>query len=244
MPSANEPSWLPVLGEIVIPLVLGLISALAYLYRRKRTRISYRWTETPLVRVTSGYHDELEIQYRGEPVSTLSVFELALLNSGNQDIPETAWSTPMKLSFGDSARVLKVRINAVWDDDLHPRLRLLPNDEEARTVELQPLLLNHGDGMRLAFVVEGGVMQPPHARIQGVKRLEAIRDVGAPVRSPSLIVAFFIFAAVASAVVMATSGLTVAGSMITGGSLGYLAKEAWDRLRIGYREHRSQASRV
>lgn len=158
-----------------ISAIAAIISALALVLFARRRRLSWGYTRLPVVSVASAVRDQLTVQYRGAPIDSAWIVSLTVVNTGSAAIPRADFDIPVSIHFADGVRILSADIEAAQPADLPVVLRrgiFLEGGKDLVTIE--PLLLNPGDGFKLALVVSGAPGEPKPvfaARISGVKAL-------------------------------------------------------------------------
>lgn len=136
---------------LAITIVLGLaaigVSIWLYLKQRSRKGLSKDVQVTRLVSVHGEARDKITIQYEGEQIKQVHLIEVALKNSGNVPIRPEDFERPITIELGDGTP-LTVDVADSTPDKLKPEVQSTP-----RGIELQPLLLNEDDSLKVKILV-------------------------------------------------------------------------------------------
>lgn len=157
---------------VVLALITASLSALWTWRRRELKELTRMWRVSSLLEVGSKVQAEISITFRGLPVRSLKLQEVGFVNTGNRPIARADFDQPIRISFGEKAQVLSWRISA--SRPLELPIQLLEEHVEGatvRTVSIEPLLLNAGDGFSIEFLVEGDAFLETLCRISGVARI-------------------------------------------------------------------------
>lgn len=176
---------------VVLALITASLSALWTWRRRELKELTRMWRVSPLLEVGSKVQAEISITFRGFPVRSLQLHEVGFVSTGNRPIARADFDQPIRISFGEKAQVLSWRISA--SRPLELPVQLLKEHAEGatvRTVSIEPLLLNAGDGFSIEFLVEGDALLETLCRISGVER---IRESAMGADKPDKIDAVFSF---------------------------------------------------
>jgi hypothetical protein len=157
-------------------------------------------SDVPVVSVNDQYSDGLIIQYRGSPLSSLSVLDLRIRNNGTLPIRASDFEEPLALTFRGHL-LASPQINSAQPEMLRPEIALDPP-----TVKLKPLLLNPGDWFILRVLLAdrsiGGAPFSVMGRIVGVRLIETGIQIATPPIGNRLrggIIFFMIFISLAAA---------------------------------------------
>jgi len=125
------------------------------------------------------------------------------------------FSSPLRFSFNEGSNVIAVKVTAKTSPSLDVRL----NYDKEHVLDVEPLLLNPGDGFSLHLVIEGMETMPAvSGRIAGITHAE-IGDFDGLRRVPLPIFWVTVGAALLSGV---TSLMVLAHAMTTGESAFFL----------------------
>lgn len=158
-------------GVIVALLIAGL-SALWAWRRRELREITLMSRVSPVLHVGDDLQGEISVTFRGEPVRSLKLYEIAFVNTGNRPLLRSDFDQPVRVSFGNGASILRWRISASRPLELPVEIStksVAPSPLASITVE--PLLLNAGDGFAIECLVEGNALINTHCRIVGVQQI-------------------------------------------------------------------------
>lgn len=163
-----------VLGSPVWTVLATVLAAVAiwvsvWLYRRQRTRksLSYAIKVTELVSVHQAAKGRIKILFDEEEIGRVHLVEARIENDGNVPITLQDFQQAFVLDLGEGATALTADVTARTPDDLP--VRVSPNLNQ---VEIQPLLLNPGDGLRIKMFARDLQKKPvPHCRIVGISKL-------------------------------------------------------------------------
>lgn len=103
---------------------------------------------TQLVNIHSEARDRITIHFEGEQIKQVHLIEVLLKNSGNVPIRPEDFERPITVQFEAGAMPLTVDMGGKTPSELTPEFQLIENG-----VQLQPLLLNAGDSLKLKILV-------------------------------------------------------------------------------------------
>jgi len=155
---------------VIITVFLGLaaiaVPIWVYLKQRSRKDFSKEVQVTQLVNIHSEAKDRITIHYEGEQIKQVHLVEIDLENSGNVPIRAEDFERPLTIELGLGIPIT-VDVTSTTPNELEPRLEVTP-----RGVELQPLLLNAGDSLKLKILVRDFVGEVAFDyRIVGISKL-------------------------------------------------------------------------
>lgn len=144
------------LGQFVVGLagvVVGAAGIWITLKLRDRKELAYEIiSNVPAFTIQPSVQGEIEVLFKGKPVTSLSEVILKIWNSGNKAIDEDAYRVPVSIRFGQGAEVKDARIRST-----HPeRIRSHAEDSlnwTAEHVQLNKLALNKGQGLELETIL-------------------------------------------------------------------------------------------
>lgn len=112
----------------------------------------------------------LTVRWKGQDVSNLRLLELTVENTGSEPIRPSDFATPLILTISeeDPGEILDVR-----SVDAHPPTVATNVQTTPKRVDIQPLLLNPGDGFSLSLVTTS--VAPLALRTQA--RIAGVHDV-------------------------------------------------------------------
>lgn len=158
--------------SVIVALITASLSALWTWRRREFKELTRIWRVSPLLEVGNKVQAEISISFRGLPVRSLELHEVGFVNTGNRPIARTDFDQSVRISFGQKAQILSWRISASRPLDLPVQLLEKPTEGATlRTVSIEPLLLNAGDGFYVEFWVEGDAFLETLCRISGIERI-------------------------------------------------------------------------
>lgn len=183
----------------LVSTILAIIAILAAYHRvfiSRPTKALQVIVDQPvsLVDIRPEAAQDIEVFYRGESVSNISLLQARVKNSGNQPITEDDYSRPLSFSFAPGSNLADVAV-AMSDP---PNIGMIISQTSECRAEAVPTLLNPGDTVTVRFVVIGGSSDSiledleTDARIAGVREVEFLPS--SPEQPPSalLIVGVFI----------------------------------------------------
>jgi type II secretory pathway pseudopilin PulG len=136
---------------LVITIVLGLaaiaVPIWVYLKQRSRKDLAKDVQVTRLVSIHNEAKGRITIHFEGEQIEQVHLVEVRLTNSGNVPIRPEDFERPITIELG-SGTPLSADIAETTPARLDPKAQITP-----RGVELQPLLLNTGDSLKLKILV-------------------------------------------------------------------------------------------
>lgn len=179
-------NWLVIVLAVVPPAVLW------YVFQRGRSdlRITID-ADVPVVSLEQQFADSVRIFFGNEQVSSLSVIELSIENTGNRPVERSAFDSPLVFVFPGRVTA-KPAVLDRRPDALAPDLRLIPPD----TVTVAPLLLNGGDRFRIRAYVADRVPDAAPVRVWG--RVSGISEISIQSRAEDVITVFYWIGVLAS----------------------------------------------
>lgn len=103
----SNPVWLGLIIAAVGILISLIVPVAIYQKQRSKKEISYRViTNVPLLNIKDEVKDNFKVLFHGEPVSDATFVSVNVWNSGNAPIEEADFIDPIKLSFGDNAKII------------------------------------------------------------------------------------------------------------------------------------------
>lgn len=155
-------SWLGIVVTIITGVLVAIIS-LRLEYKtglfnaRQRKELTYEIvSKAPLVSKNQEHlSDKLEILYDKKLVQVVESIVIEIANTGNKAIASGDIEKNLSLSF--PGRILDVSITQTIPKDLQVELQQTHDS----MVEIQPLLLNRNESIRLAVVIADPTDDPP-----------------------------------------------------------------------------------
>lgn len=162
----------------------------------KQLRIVFLGT-TSLVKVEKSIEEDIEMTYRGLPITSLSLVQVRIENAGNQTIRETEYSVPIKFEFPSQTEIVgpvEVECNFSGSE--------ISVQTEQNIATLPSVMLNEGDQMTIGFLLVNmpvDTSTPPYGvvgRIEGgkVTTADAASAQREDIPSPVVIVIFAVIA--------------------------------------------------
>lgn len=138
-----------------------------FLLGRRRKRISYFLSETQVI----GLHEKLppsrvQILFDGTAVTEVRLVVVAVTNSGNEPIRVEDFERPLRFSWPEPTKILSAKLSEVNPGNLQPTIKAGVNE-----IVVNPLLLNPGDWLRIAALINQVGILSVDARVVGVKRI-------------------------------------------------------------------------
>jgi len=158
--------------------LLGIVAGLlaAWHYSEKRGLTVYLDTEIPVVSVNEEFAEDIEVQYRSTPISSLHVLQLTVKNSGNRPIERPDYDTPLSFQYGGAVASSPTLVECN-PSSLTPELTVSSPD----SVTLQPLLLNARDSFtfRTFILNKRNAVDPVriNGRISGITEIRLRTDI-------------------------------------------------------------------
>ncbi|WP_207281232.1 hypothetical protein [Pseudomonas sp. FW300-N2F2] len=115
--------------------------------------------------------DELQIFYRGEPVSGISRLDFLIVNNGEKPISASEIVLAPTIYFDSGSKVLSAKITSMDPPDINAKLIILGDDNAVR---IDPNLLNPTDYVRMSIYLRNppAVLPRVQARITGLKKVD------------------------------------------------------------------------
>jgi hypothetical protein len=112
--------------------------------------------ENPPFVDTGDLSQELSISYKGETVTSLSLLEISLENSGTKSVLEDDYQQPIRIVFPRSSKIIDARIINAFPRNIYPEITAKDN-----TATVSPVLLNSGDRIIIRLIVND---MPPRCK--------------------------------------------------------------------------------
>jgi len=177
----RDPMWQAIAAAIgLVGIATSIIlGAVVYLLQRRRKQLGYRvLARTRVISVEEQVQEEVVIAFRGALVRDVHLVMVELVNSGNQPIVPDDYHRPLRIDLGEGSRVLSVDVAESKPEGIGAS----PSLAESRgAVEINPVLLNPGDSLRLKMLVSqfsGSV--DVSGRVVGVKEIRYLGADGFP----------------------------------------------------------------
>jgi hypothetical protein len=169
--------------QFVLTTIIGLISiASAYniffLEKPVKSIQIVVLSAASLIDVESSISKDIQISYKGNNVSNLSLIQAKIENNGNQPIIDSDYARAIRFIFPSEARVLEANITESAPENIGISLQTISN-----TVTFSPALLNPQDRLIIRFLVTGipneSVSKPftVDARIVNLNRIDVISAI-------------------------------------------------------------------
>lgn len=169
----RDPLW-QFAGALLSAVAIVVTVWIAWSQRRNK-RLTYRMRTSQLVSVDAQIHDRIKITYEEQPIVDVRLAELSFKSAGNIPIVPSDFVKPLQCDFGASSRVLTAEITATEPEDLGAVIRWHGDGTDitdTARVEVEPLLLNPGDGVSIRCLVTDSTGFDVVGRISGVKTIE------------------------------------------------------------------------
>ena len=163
----SDPSWQ---GVAAILTLVSIVAGIAYV---RRPRLSWGYSSVPLITVSPGVAERLDVRFQGQPVRAAHVQRVTVVNVGAVPVPRASWDSHLTIRYGEGARVIAAEVSGASPVELTVDTAWISGDDGSLDeIQVAPLLLNPGDGFKLTLVVDGTGPEVPvpevSARIAGV----------------------------------------------------------------------------
>ena len=168
-------TWLKDYGLNAGSILLALIGiALTILLRAKiKKELSYDFTIDRILNVDENLKDDVQVYFRGDKISDLSLVRILTKNTGSDPIRKGDFEGPISYSFGEQVTILSSTIKTKSVNDLAPEIKASANE-----ILVQPLLLNSQEWFVIDILATG--LQPldvsAKCRVAGIKRVTIIDE--------------------------------------------------------------------
>ena len=136
-------------GPILVAAPIAIFIAFYFNWWRNRKSLSYEvLTSTNLFSVNSEVKHRIKITLDGKPAKDVQIVIIELLNDGYLPIEDKDFSTPLTIDFGESAEIISVENKENNPEDLPVKII-----SEKTKVEIEPLLLNRKDSLKMQILV-------------------------------------------------------------------------------------------
>lgn len=130
----------------VITLFVGVI--IAFLQRKKKAITYEVISRDQLLTISEEIEGKLQVLYEGQVVRDIRLFVVMLKNTGNVAITIADYERPLSILTGSSSKILSAVITEVNPASL--KLKIHKDDKQ---VELERVLLNAGDSIKIKLLV-------------------------------------------------------------------------------------------
>jgi hypothetical protein len=156
----------------VILAFIGVVIAILNRTQRQRKALSYEIRYlAPLVRIEEAFEGAIKILLADKPVQNPHFVEVRILNSGNLPIIAADYERSVYLRFGENARILHASVYHKDPEDLPATVSI-----EDSNVVLTPILLNSGDSIRVAVLVDQFDELKVGGHIIGIKEIKDLSE--------------------------------------------------------------------
>ena len=132
-----------------IGALLALVAVFFAAKQTKKKRLQYEvQTSSELLTQSEELAGKVQVLFENREVSNIDVWVVRVANTGNMEILQSDFVTPVRFSFAASAVVLSAAIVRSTPENLGARV-----DVESNVVTLQPLLMNSGEHMAIKMLV-------------------------------------------------------------------------------------------
>lgn len=109
----------------------------------------------------------LKVSIDGIDIESPYLTTLELVNNGSKAIPSGAFESPLELIAVGESKIVRAKIDSAIPNDIKPVMSF-----NERSVNIQPLLLNPNDQIRLTIITSGKKPKfSPRARIAGIHEI-------------------------------------------------------------------------
>lgn len=158
---------------VLVGVIGILVAIIIYYFQRQQKELAFgTMLDRNLLNVSDQLAQKVIVTFDGDPVKNIRMVLLGFKNSGTSPILETDFQQPVRITFGNEAKLLSVEVTSQVPSNLKIVASHIP---ESDCVELAPLLLNSGDYFVLqALVSVQQLSVAVDARIVGVASLAEI----------------------------------------------------------------------
>jgi hypothetical protein len=141
----------------------------------RRKALSYTVSETQLLTVHGDLKGKVQILFDGVSVPNVSLVVIKVRNSGHEPIRANDFERPLRFDFGSGARILSLDADEANQKSLKPAVRQGAGNAPAENAfELDPLLLNRGDWIKVKALVSNVGTISVDGRIEGVRDIRPV----------------------------------------------------------------------
>ena len=128
------------------------------------------WSDVSGMEAIGGLGDRISVLFDGEPVSALRMTDLAIENTGNQELRSEDFDGPLELAFEGEGQILDATITQSNPPDIRTSLSIV----DGLKAQLEPALFNAGDSVRVRLISSTDLSSPlvVTARIAGIKSVD------------------------------------------------------------------------
>jgi hypothetical protein len=205
----RDPLWQSVGVFIALLTLVVAYRVLPSQLRRKSLSYSVR-IDTLIYYTSEDIKHQIKVLFLDKEIRNLTALHIEIENDGFVEIKATDFDKPLTVVVDPPDLILSATVSGRSPEDLPVRIDTNMENE----VQIQPLLLNRGDWLRLTLLIndQGEVGRPKiSARIQGVTKIRH-----KPTQTPQVVRSFYAYRFVFFAMIIALS-VALAGWMYRAG---------------------------
>lgn len=185
----RDPVW-QFIGAVfaILAFAFGLF---LYWKQRQRKELSYEFIlRVPLVSVWEALKGRVKILFDDQPVQSIYLVAVRILNSGNLPIISADYERPVSLCFSENTTVVSAGVSETKPKSLQAVIKI-----EGKKVVLAPVLLNGGDSITLSVLVDRFDQPSVDGRIVGVNDIRELERKSEVIPAALAFPLFFMFTA-------------------------------------------------
>lgn len=162
-----------IIGTLVA--IVAIVATYDVFFRSKAIKEVKVVTSLPLslVDINPDAAKDIEVRYKGKPVSNISLLQLQITNTGNQPILESDYTKPLSFSFTPNNEILDAAIIS----SNPPNIGMEISQQSQNSVEMSKTLLNPQDSISIKFVIKGSVGDALLREFNAAGRIVGVKDI-------------------------------------------------------------------
>lgn len=154
-----------------LAIIVAVATAFYFQWWRNRKRLSYDILSDVELVSANKIRDKVEIRYEGQPVDTVQLLVVKLINDGYQPIKKDEFERPIRFTFPD-VKVLTAEKEEFQPDNIATEIIYQEN-----YVEITPALFNRRDYVQFKVLLNGDGKMKIDARVVGVSKISRARNL-------------------------------------------------------------------
>jgi hypothetical protein len=110
---------------------------------------------------------DLRLMLNGDIISSPILSQIEIINDGSKPIPASDFETPLEININNNSKIIRSTLISTDPKNLKPVI-----DFKNQTIQIQPLLLNSGDTIKISILSSGAIPTiTANARISGINSI-------------------------------------------------------------------------
>jgi hypothetical protein len=176
----RDPITRSILAILAICFTLALFFVGQWWWRRKA--LTYTVSRTQLLTLHEEAKGRVQILFDGAPAKDVGLLVIEVNNSGHEPIRASDFERPLRFHLGDEAKILALEVIETKPQNLKPVCKaaitglpaVVDGGAHLNEFELEPLLLNRGDWMKIKILVNQAGTLSVDGRVVGVREIRQV----------------------------------------------------------------------